>query len=105
VYFEREVAFDEVYVVAGYKGNPEAVKKNRPGGRDRFKEARGKWRLEKEKPPVLGMIHRNGLCFVPGCDRAEAFLKKSCLFTSLFLNWFIILKNEVKAYLILSSGY
>jgi hypothetical protein len=27
VYFEREVAFDDVYVVAGYKGHPEAVKK------------------------------------------------------------------------------
>jgi hypothetical protein len=27
VYFEGEVEFDEVYVVAGHKGNPEEVKK------------------------------------------------------------------------------
>ena len=53
--------FDEVYIVAGHKGNPQAVaKKGRCGRRNRLKGARGRGTLEKEKPPVSGMIQRCG---------------------------------------------
>ena len=56
-----EVECDEVYVVAGHKGNPEAVKaKGREGRRNRLKGARGRGTLEKEKPPIFGMIQRSG---------------------------------------------
>ncbi len=56
-----EVECDEVYVIAGHKGNPDAVKKKgRKGRRNRLKGARGRGTLEKEKPPILGMIQRSG---------------------------------------------
>ena len=56
-----EVECDEVYVIAGHKGNPEAVRrKGRKGRRNRLKGARGRGTLEKEKPPVFGMIQRSG---------------------------------------------
>jgi len=45
------VEFDEVYVVAGHKGNPEAVTE---------KDREGRGTSEKEKPPIFGMIQRNG---------------------------------------------
>ena len=47
---------DEVYVVAGHKGNPDAVKKARKGRRRRLRGARGRGTLEKEKPPIFGML-------------------------------------------------
>jgi len=59
VKLEEEVECDEVYVVAGHKGQPEAIK-NRPPRRNRLKGARGRGTLEKEKPPIFGMIQRNG---------------------------------------------
>ena len=56
-----KVECDEVYVVAGHKGNPDAVqKKGRKGRRNRLKGQRGRGTLEKEKPPVFGMIQRCG---------------------------------------------
>ena len=57
---DGEVECDEVYVVAGHKGHPEAVKKGRKGRRNRLKGARGRGTLEKEKPPIFGMIKRGG---------------------------------------------
>ena len=52
---------DEVYVVAGHKGNPTAVaQQGRPGRRRRLKGARGRGTLAKEKPPVFGMVQRGG---------------------------------------------
>src|SRR5206468_591587 len=57
-----EVECDEVYVVAGHKGHPEAVKqKGRQGRRRRLKGERGRGTLAKEKPPIFGMIQRTGL--------------------------------------------
>ncbi len=48
-------------MIAGHKGNPEAVrKKGRKGRRNRLKGARGRGTLEKEKPPIFGMIQRSG---------------------------------------------
>ena len=56
-----EVECDEVYVVAGHKGKPEEVKKKgRLGRRRRLKGERGRGTLEKEKPPIFGMMQRGG---------------------------------------------
>jgi transposase-like protein len=55
------VECDEVYVVAGHKGHPEAtIQQGRPGRRRRLKGAPGRGTLDKEKPPILGMIQRSG---------------------------------------------
>lgn len=52
---------DEVYLVAGHKGQPEIVRKlGRQGRRRRLKGARGRGTLAAEKPPVLGLLQRNG---------------------------------------------
>ena len=55
-----EVECDEVYVVAGHKGKPEEVKKKAAGRRRRLKGERGRGTLEKEKPPIFGMMQRSG---------------------------------------------
>jgi transposase len=56
-----EVGCDEVSVTAGHKGHPAAVKEQgRLGRRRRLKGARGRGTLEKEKPPIFGMIPRTG---------------------------------------------
>lgn len=61
VILRGEVEFDEVYLVAGHKGHPRAVAaKKRKGRRNRLKGSRGRGTLEKEKPPILGLIQRNG---------------------------------------------
>jgi len=61
ILLEGEVEFDEVYVIAGHKGKPTAVKaQKRKGRRNRLKGSRGRGTLAKEKPPILGMIQRNG---------------------------------------------
>ncbi len=55
------VEFDELYLVAGHKGQSEKVKKaNRAGRRRRLKGARGRGALANEKPPIFGMIQRSG---------------------------------------------
>jgi len=52
-----EIECDEVYIVAGHKGHPEAVaQQGRRGRRRRLKGKRGRGTLDGEKPPVLGMI-------------------------------------------------
>jgi transposase-like protein len=56
-----EVECDEVYIVAGHKGHPEVVAElGRPGRRRRLKGKPGRGTLEGEKPPILGIIQRNG---------------------------------------------
>jgi transposase-like protein len=61
VVLSGDVEFDELYVVAGHKGNPEAVlAKGRKGRCNRLKGGRGRGTLEKEKPPIFGMIERGG---------------------------------------------
>ena len=55
------VECDEVYVTAGHKGNPEAVRKQgRAGRRRKLKGERGRGTLAKEKPPIFGMFQRAG---------------------------------------------
>jgi transposase-like protein len=61
VILSDEVECDEAYVVAGHKGQPEAVKKKRrTGRRRRLKGKRGRGTLDKERPPVFGMMQRGG---------------------------------------------
>src|SRR4051812_28683795 len=56
-----EVEVDEVYIVAGHKGQPaEVEKKGRPGRRRRLQSAPGRGTLAKDKPPILGLIARGG---------------------------------------------
>jgi transposase-like protein len=56
------VEFDELYLVAGHKGQPDKVKfaNNRPPRKRRLKGARGRGTLANEKPPVFGMSQRSG---------------------------------------------
>src|SRR5262249_60612452 len=57
----KEVEWDEAYVVAGHKGQPEVVKsKERKGRRRRRKGQGGRGTMEKERPPVFGMLERGG---------------------------------------------
>ena len=57
----NEVECDEAYVIAGHKGLPEVVKtKGRKGRRRRLKGKGGRGTLEKERPPIFGMIERSG---------------------------------------------
>ena len=56
-----EVEADEVYIVAGHKGQPAAVQaQGRKGRRRRLKGARGRGTQATEKLPVLGLIQRGG---------------------------------------------
>jgi transposase-like protein len=55
------VEFDELYLVAGHKGQPDKVKQaKRPACRRRLKGARGRGTRANEKPPIFGMIQRSG---------------------------------------------
>ena len=57
----NEVECDEAYVMVGHKGQPEVVKtKGRKGHRRRLKGQGGRGTLEKERPPVFGMMQRGG---------------------------------------------
>ena len=48
-------------MIAGQKGQPEVVKnKGRQGRRRRLQGKSGRGTLEKERPPVFGMIQRGG---------------------------------------------
>jgi transposase-like protein len=53
------VECDEVYVVAGHKGQPDKIR-GRRGRRRRLKGAPGRGTLAKEKPPIFGMMERRG---------------------------------------------
>ena len=56
-----EVEVDEVYLVAGHKGYPGIVEAEGRDGRDRkLRGERGRGTLEKERPPVLGLVERGG---------------------------------------------
>jgi transposase-like protein len=56
------VEIDELYVVAGHKGQPKkGQQKGRKARRWRLKGKRGRGTKASEKPPVLGMLQRDGL--------------------------------------------
>src|SRR5262249_13696106 len=57
----HEVECDEAYMIAGHKGQSEVVKtKGRQGWRRRLKGTSGRGTMEKERPPVFGMMQRGG---------------------------------------------
>ena len=57
----NEVECDEAYVIAGHKGRPEVVQnQGRQGRRRRLQGPCGRGTLEKERPPVFGMMQRGG---------------------------------------------
>ena len=57
----NEVECDEAYVITGHKGQPAVVKyKGRTGRRRRRTGKGGRGMMEKERPPVLGMMERGG---------------------------------------------
>jgi transposase-like protein len=61
VTLSNEVECDETYVVAGHTGQPEGVKtRGRRGRRRRLQGKAGRGTLDKERPPVFGMIQRGG---------------------------------------------
>ena len=61
VQLSGEIEADEVYIVAGHKGLPaEVAKAGRKGRRRRLKGKRGRGTLAGDKPPVLGLLQRNG---------------------------------------------
>ena len=57
----NEVECDEAYVIAGHKGHPEVLKnQGRKGRRRQLAGPCGRGTLEKERPPVFGMMQRGG---------------------------------------------
>ena len=61
VQLSGEIEGDEVYIVAGHKGYPAKVAQaGRKPRRRRLKGQRGRGTLVGDKPPVLGLIQRNG---------------------------------------------
>lgn len=60
-----EVEADEVYITAGHKGHPKIIAlEKRKGRRRKLRGKRGRGTLAGEKPPVLGMIRRNGDVYI-----------------------------------------
>jgi len=56
-----EVESDEVYIIAGHKGQPAKVAQaGRKGRRRRLKGKRGRGTLAEDKPPILGLLQRDG---------------------------------------------
>lgn len=61
VTLEKEVELDEMYLVAGFKGQPlKVAQKQRKGRRRRLKGKPGRGTAAQEKPPIFGMIQRGG---------------------------------------------
>jgi transposase-like protein len=72
VTLSNEVEADEAYVIAGYKGQPKVVKsKKRKGRRRRRKGKGGRGTMEKERPPVFGMIERGGQVLIHLLENVE----------------------------------
>jgi len=63
IVLDGEVEFDEVYIVARHKGQPDQVRQQakREPRRRRVKGKRGRGTAASGKPPILGMIQRGGL--------------------------------------------
>ncbi len=63
-----------MYVIAGHKGHAEIVEKlGRAGRRRRLKGKRGRGTLANEKPPIFGMLQRDGqvvIAMLPNVQRA-----------------------------------
>ena len=67
-----DIECDEVYVVAGHKGQPDKVRQQgRRGRRRRLKGQRGRGTAAKEKPPIFGMIQRGGQVVLHMLDNVQ----------------------------------
>jgi transposase-like protein len=67
-----EVECDEVYVMAGHQGHPEAVSRvGRRGRRRRLKGTRGRGTLATEKPPIFGRIQRGGAVVIRRVENVQ----------------------------------
>jgi transposase-like protein len=68
----NEVECDEAYVLAGHKGYPEVVQnRGRQGRRRQLQGSGGRGTLEKERPPVFGMIQRDGQVVINLLDNVK----------------------------------
>jgi len=66
------VEADEVYIVAGHKGQPTKVTKSgREPRRRRLKGHRGRGTSASEKPPVLGLVQRDGSLVLRALDNVR----------------------------------
>lgn len=66
------VECDEVYVVAGHKGQPSEVRKrDRQGRRRRLKGKRGRGTADSDKPPIFGMVQRGGQLVIRMLDNVK----------------------------------
>lgn len=67
-----EVECDAVYVIAGPKGHPEAVRRaGRRGRRRRLQGARGRGTLATAKPPIFGRIQRGGAVVIRRVEQVQ----------------------------------
>lgn len=75
---------DEAYVVAGHKGQPEKVlQANRAARCRKLKGARGRGTLATEKPPVFGMIQRNGEVRIQMLENVQQVTIKPVILSSI----------------------
>ena len=69
---EKEVELDEMYLVAGFKGQPlKVAQKQRKGRRRKLKGKPGRGTAAQEKPPIFGMIQRGGEVIVKMLDNVQ----------------------------------
>ncbi len=79
-----EVECDELYLVAGHKGQPEKVRlAGRKARCRRLKGARGRGTLATEKPPIFGMIQRTGEVRIWMLDNVQQVTIKPIMLASI----------------------
>jgi transposase-like protein len=84
VILSGEVECDELYLIAGHKGQPEKVREaNRKARCRRLKGTRGRGTLATEKPPVFGMIQRSGEVRIWMLDKVQQATIKPIILSSI----------------------
>jgi transposase-like protein len=72
VILEEAVEVDEAYVVAGFKGQPlKVAQKGRKGRRRRLKGKPGRGTLDKERPPIFGIVQRSGQVIIKMLENVQ----------------------------------
>ena len=72
VILEKEVELDEMYLVAGFKGQPlKVAQKQRKGRRRRLRGKPGRGTAAQEKPPIFGMMQRGGEVVIKMLDNVQ----------------------------------
>jgi len=101
-----EVEFDEVYVVAGHKGQPNRVaQRGRPGRRRRLKGKRGRGTAITEKPPIFGMVQRGGQVVLKMLDNVQQVTIRPLIKTIVALGTQIYTDEYNIYYRLTSWGY